>query len=297
MYKIFRIASVVVPRLPRWLVPALANAFGFAAWLIARKARKQVTANMVHVLGPEALTTYAGRGRLRRTVRGVFYNSVHNYLEMFSLPYMRPEWIMSRIVTEGTEENLEAALAVGKGVILFSAHLGPFDYLAQWLSIKGYQVTIPVERLKDQRILDLILKLRNSQGIHFTPLGGSTALRAVIRALQNNQIVVIMADRAIEGESVVEPFFGEPARLPIGPVSLSQRTGAPLVGAFGWYGSSKLMVGHFVPLSLELTEEERANPDTLMCALIERMERYIRAHPEQWVVFAPIWTTALAKTS
>jgi len=87
MYNIFRIAAVVVPRLPRWLVPALANAFGFAAWLIARKARKQVTANMIHVLGPAVLSTRAGRGRLRRTVRGVFQNSARNYLEMFSLPY------------------------------------------------------------------------------------------------------------------------------------------------------------------------------------------------------------------
>jgi phosphatidylinositol dimannoside acyltransferase len=296
MYNIFRIAAVVVPRLPRWLVPALANAFGFAAWLIARKARKQVTANMVHVLGPAVLSTRAGRGRLRRTVRGVFQNSPRNYLEMFSLPYTPPEWIASHMDIEGVE-HLEAALALGRGVILFSAHFGPIDYLAQWFSARGYQMTIPVERLKDQRILDLITKLRSSQGIHFIPLGDSTAVRSIILALRNNQLVVIMADRAIEGESVEKPFFGEPARLPIGPVSLSQRTGAPLVGAFGWHASSKRVGGHFVPLSLELTEEERANPDTLMRALIERMEQYIKAHPEQWVVFAPIWATDLAKTS
>lgn len=209
---------------------------------------------------------------------------------------MRPEWIANHMDIEGVE-HLVATLALGRGVILFSAHFGPIDYLAQWFSAKGYQVTIPVERLKDQRILDLITKLRSSQGIHFIPLGDSTAVRSIIQALRNNQIVVIMADRAIEGESVEKPFFGEPARLPIGAVSLSQRTRAPLLGAFGWHASSKRVGGHFVPLSLELTEKERANPDTLMCALIEKMERYIKAHPEQWVVFAPIWTTDLAKTS
>jgi len=185
MYNIFRIASVVVPRLPRWLVPALANAFGFAAWLIARKARKQVTANMIHVLGPAVLSTRAGRGRLRRTVRGVFQNSARNYLEMFSLPYTPPEWIASHMDIEGVE-HLEAALALGRGVILFSAHFGPIDYLAQWFSAKGYQMTIPVERLKDQRILDLITKLRSSQGIHFIPLGDSTAVRSIILALRKN---------------------------------------------------------------------------------------------------------------
>ncbi len=291
MYNLFRFASVVVPRLPRWLVLVLANVFGFAAWLIARKARKRVTANMIHVLGPEALRTHAGRRRLRRTVRGVFKNSARNYLEMFFLPHTRPEWVVKHLDIGDTEQHLAAALALGRGVILFSAHLGPFEYLAQWFSAKGYQVTIPVERLKDQRMLDLVTRLRSSQGIHFTPLGGSTVLRTIIQALHNNQIVVIPADRAIEGESVVKPFFGEPARLPSGPVSLAQRTGAPLVGAFGWYASSTRMAGEFAPLSLELTEEERANPDTLMCALIERMERYIKAHPDQWVVFSPIWAT------
>ncbi len=49
------------------------------------------------------------------------------------------------------------------------------------------------------------------------------------------------------------------------------------------------MAGHFVPLSLELTEEERANADTLMCSVIEKLEQNIKAHPEDWVVFSPIW--------
>lgn len=288
MYNAFRFASIVIPRLPRWFVVALANAMGLAAWLVASKARKQATANTIHVLGPQVQATRAGRRRLRKTVRGVFKNSVRNYLEAFYVPYTRPEWLLSRTDIEGLE-HFEAALAQGKGVILFSAHLGPFESLAGWLAIKGYQTIIPVERLKDQRMLDLILKLRNSQGVHFIPLGGSGPLRSIIQALRNNQVVLITADRAVEGESVVKPFFGEPARLPIGPVSLSQRTGAALLGAFGWRTSSKRIAGKFIPLSLELTEEEQANTDKLMCGMIEKMEQAIKAHPEQWVVFEPVW--------
>jgi lauroyl/myristoyl acyltransferase len=288
MYYLFRVATVVLPRLPHWFVLFLANIIGLVVWLVASKPRKQATANMLHVLGIQVLATHAGRKRLRHTVRSMFQYSVRNYLETFTLLHARPELIMSRIVVEGAE-NVEAALAKGKGLILFSAHLGPFDYLIQWIALKGYKTIIPVERLKDQRMLDLMMGLRSSQGIQYIPLGGSAPLRSIIQALRNNQIVLITADRAVEGESVVKPFFGEPARLPIGPVSLSQRTGAPLVGAFGRYGSSKLMIGEFVPLSLELTEEEQANTDTLMCHVIKTMERFIKAHPEQWVVFEPVW--------
>jgi lauroyl/myristoyl acyltransferase len=288
MYYLFRFASVVIPRLPRWFVVTLANVISPVAWLVASKARKQANAHMIHVLGPQVQATRAGRKRLRRTVRGIFRNSVRNHLEVFLLPYTQPEWIVSHADIKGLE-HLEAALALGKGVILSAAHIGPFEYLIQWLSIKGYQVTVPVERLKDQRMLDLMLRLRRSQGIHFIPLGGNTPLRAIIQALRKNQLVLITADRAVEGESVEKLFFGEPARLPTGPVSLSKRTGAPLVGAFGWYTPARHMAGHFVPLSLELTEEERTNADTLMRSVIEKLEQNIKAHPEDWVVFSPIW--------
>ena len=49
---------------------------------------------------------------------------------------------------------------------------------------------IPVEQLEDDRILDLTLKLRNSRGVQFVPLGGSVPLRIIIKALRNNQIVI-----------------------------------------------------------------------------------------------------------
>ncbi len=288
MYTLFRFASIVIPRLPRWFVLSLANLIGLVAWLLASKARKQATANMIHVLGPQVLATRAERRRLRRCVRGIFQNSARNYLEMFFLPYIQPESFLRSIDAEGVE-HLEAALALGKGVILFSAHLGPFEFMVQWLSLKGYQVTIPVEQLKDQRMLDLMLKLRSSHGVHFIPVEGGTALRSIIQALRNNQIVLIAADRAVQGESVEKPFFGELARLPIGPVSLSQRTGAALLGAFGWHTSSKRIAGQVVPLSLELTEEERANTELLLCRVIETMEQFIKAHPDQWLVFSPVW--------
>ena len=296
MYYLFRIAIVVVPRLPGWFVLFLANAIGLVAWLIASKPRKQATANILQILGKPVLATHTGRKRLRQTVRSMFQYSVRNYFETITLLHLRPELMLSRIVAVGTE-NLEAALAKGKGVILFSAHLGPFDYLIQWASLKGYKVTIPVERLKDQRMLDLMIKLRNSHGCQYIPLGGSRPLRTIIQALRNNQIVLITADRAVEGESIVRPFFGDPARLPLGPVSLSLRTGAPLVGVFGSYTSSKLMLGEFVPLSLELTKEEQVNSDKLICGMIEILERFIKAHPEQWVVFSPVWISDFAKTS
>jgi lauroyl/myristoyl acyltransferase len=150
-------------------------------------------------------------------------------------------------------------------------------------------VTTPVEHLKDQRILDLILDLRRSHGIHFLPLGASSTIRTIVQKLRGNKVVLITADRAIEGQSIEALFFGRPARLPIGPVTLAQRTGAALVAAFCWRMPDGVISGQCVPLSLELTEEQRVNTDCMMRAMIEKMEHFIREHPEQWLAFTPIW--------
>jgi KDO2-lipid IV(A) lauroyltransferase len=296
MYKLFKFASVIIPRLPGWCIPLLADVAGFVAFIIATKVRKQATSNMTHVLGKDVIGTSAGRRQLRRTVLQMFQYNARNYLNLFTLPYTSPEKIINMIDAEGVE-YLEQALALGKGVVLFSAHFGPFNYLAQWISIKGYPLIIPVEHLKDERTLDMTLKLRNSKGVQFLPLGGSSPMRTIIKALRNNHIVLITADRAVEGESVEKLFFGELARLPLGPVSLSQRTGAALVGACGWYTSRTHIEGKFVPLTLELTEDERDNTDIVMSALIKRLEEYIQPYPEQWVVFSPVWISDFARTS
>lgn len=288
MYYLFRLATFVIPRLPRRLLYALSPYIAFIAWLLARNARKQATTNMMHVLGSQALTTREGRRQLRRTVRGMFRSSVCNYFDAFLLPHTRTQEVRHNVYIEGLE-HLEEALALGKGVILFSAHFGPFEYIAQWFVAHDYATVIPVEHLKDERILNLVVKLRSSMGIKFVPLGGSTAMRTIFTALRNNQVVLITADRAIHGESIEKPFFGAPARLPLGPVQLSQRTGAPLVGGLGWRTSNTRMVGEFMPLSLALPESERKNTDVLMDMLIKHLERLIRAHPEQWVVFSPVW--------
>ena len=296
MYNLFKFASVIIPRLPGWCIPLLADVTGLLAFIIATRARKQATSNMTRVLGKHVVGTRAGRRQLHRSVIQMFQNNARNYLDLFTLPYISPEKILNLMKVEGIE-YLEQALALGKGVILFSAHFGPFNYLAQWISIKGYHLIIPVEHLKDERTLDLTLKLRNSKGDQFLPLGGSSPMRTIIKALRNNHIVLITADRAVEGESVEKLFFGELARLPLGPVSLSQRTGAALVGACGWYTSRTHIEGKFVPLTLELTEDERENTDTVMSALIKRLENYIKPYPEQWVVFSPIWMSDFARSS
>jgi lauroyl/myristoyl acyltransferase len=289
MYYLFLLASKVIPWLPDWFINSMAQGGGWVAWLVATKAREQATQNMLHVLGTQVLDTPQGRKKLHRIVQTIFCNNVFNYLTMFSLAARKPERIVREIHLEG-KEHFDAALACGKGVIISSAHVGPFNYLFQWVVISGYDLSIPVEPLKDQRMLGLISSLRNKHGAYILPIQGSAAMRTIFHKLRENKIVLITADRAIEGQSSEMPFFGANARLPVGVAHLAKKTGATVIGASGWRTPDGKIYGRFFPVSLALADEQRMDVDALQRAIVALMEQNIAERPDNWLAFAPIWT-------
>src|SRR5947209_9940900 len=103
MYRLFRLATRILPWIPPRSVYALGNVLGLIAWLIARKARRQATKNMLHVLGAQVQETRAGRRRLRRTVQGMFVHATRNYLELFTLQSLSSEKILRNIDIKGWE--------------------------------------------------------------------------------------------------------------------------------------------------------------------------------------------------
>lgn len=294
MYNLFRLATKIIPRLPDWLINIIAYVAGWVAWLVATKAREQATQNMLHVFGVQVLDTPQGHRKLHSTVQAMFRNNVMNYLAMLVLPARKPEQILRTIHIEG-REHFDAAVACGKGVIISSAHVGPFNYLLQWVVLSGYDLTIPVEQLKDPRMLELFSDLRSKHGTHILPVQGSASIRTIFQKLRANKVVLIAVDRAIEGQSSMMPFFGATARLPVGVAHLAKKTGATVVGACGWCTPEGKMYGRFFPVSLALTEEQATNTDEMQHTIVTLLEQIILEHPDNWLAFAPIWTERPAR--
>ena len=290
MYRVYTWVASVVPKLPRSLRRLAAVVIGNLAWGFARLARKSATANVIRVLGSSSgRRTLFDRVREQLIVRRIFCNCIDNYLELFALPARPREQVVAKMDVAGIE-HLEEALSLGRGAVLFSAHLGPFEYLSSWFSAHGYEMVIPVENVRDERLLRLMVTLRQSHGVTFVPLSGPKAIRTMFDTLRRNQLVLITADRAVEGEEVVVDFFGAATALPSGPVDLSLKTGAPLVGAFGWRSAGGRVSAEFTRLTMALPHDQRRQPEALQAELVRQLERAISAHLEQWVVFEFVWT-------
>src|SRR4029453_11036850 len=69
---------------------------------------------------------------------------------------------------------------------------------------------------------------RRGLGMEGLPLGPGVS-RAVLRALGDNRIVCLLCDRDLVGDGPEVTFFGERTTLPGGPVTLSLRSGAPVL--------------------------------------------------------------------
>ncbi|GAC1449347.1 MAG: hypothetical protein PVSMB4_07420 [Ktedonobacterales bacterium] len=238
-------------------------------------------------------------------MRGVFRHLALNYLDFFRGRHLSPDSVIASLHIEG-QEKLEAAVARGRGVILLGTHLGNFEQAASRLGVIGFPVTVPVERLKPERLFQLVCRLRSHHHLRMVPADTTEGLREMYAALRRGEMVMLAGDRDVLGTGVTVPFFGAPARLPTGIPLVARRSGASVLGAFSWRERRGPARGVFVPIDLGLdrvdqsreesgdgTSRERLRGEALQRALrpiIAALEVQIAAHPEQWVAtLAPIW--------
>ena len=294
-YWLFRVGMGIVPYLPQRLVQRIALAVGWLAYALLTAPRRQVIENLRHV--PRLA---ADPKQLRRAARQVFGNSLLNYVDFFRLRTITLAELADYWRVTGLEQ-LDAALEKGHGCVLVSGHLGNFDYaLREFTGNLGYNLTVTQEHLKPERLHQLVMQTRNIPGLSFAPVDSPSGLRQLFAALHRNEVVIIAADRDIQGNGEEVPLFGAPARLPIGAIQLARRTGAALLGVFPHRDGLAHGRGEIVALPALTPEEEAAESDPLrrdLRRVAKLLEQQIERNPEQWVIFAPIWSTSPAADS
>jgi phosphatidylinositol dimannoside acyltransferase len=153
---------------------------------------------------------------------------------------------LRRLVEIRGREHLEAALAGGKGAILYTAHFGSYDCAFSLLGASGFPVTT-IGRWQhnytaglssaERRFWDLVRARRLRRHRHrpnIEPWAGRVAVAAQAAAvLRANEVLTIAIDAPPLDKDLARtvqvPFLGRRARLLPGAVTLGQLTGAPLL--------------------------------------------------------------------
>jgi lauroyl/myristoyl acyltransferase len=225
---------------------------------------------------------------LREAVFATFGSYARYWVDSFGLPEMSPEAVDAGFAVEGYE-HLARALAAGNGAIVVMPHLGGWEWAAFWMTqVMKVQVTAVVEAVDPPELFEFFVELRHKLGMHIVPLGASAGSE-VLRALKDNHVVVLLADRDITGNGVEVDFFGERTTLPSGPVTLAMRSGAPLIPVAVYFQGS----GHHAvvrpALSVERHGRMRDDVSRVTQVVARTFEEFIRAAPAQWHLQQPNW--------
>jgi KDO2-lipid IV(A) lauroyltransferase len=260
----------------------MASAGGTLAWALQAERRRILLENLSYTAPNRPPDEH------RRMARRTFRNLAVTAVDQFRLPSIKPRDLRSLFEIRGLEHVI-AAQERGRGTVIATAHLGPYELAAACLAAEGYTVYGMVEDL-DPAIMEALATYRSATGMKLVNI--KDGLRAAYRVLGEGHILALVADRAVgDTRGAIEmPFAGGVRLLPTGPVVFAQATGAALITAFASPnpGSGARYVMAFDP---PLYAEGRGvgERERLMKIVVERMSAAVRRNPDYWFVFQPDW--------
>lgn len=294
---------------PAWQISDLVTVAGLAAlllpaWLLPERLWAPLwrAAARVPVLTDRRAIKRTGKGIGaalevdRRRARGIARDlkaAVYE-LRMQDLRGWRPGGWRPRMSLEG-EEHLKAALAQGKGAILWVA---PFVFNSGPTKIAFHQRGHRVSHLSSpqhgfsatrfgisylNRIRCVPEDRHLAQRIVYDRSAPSTAMRRMMRALKAGEVVSIVA-ASTEGNDLAKgAILGGRLPVAVGAPRLATLTGAPLLPVFTIRDPAlgfRVIVEAPIALAADLSSDERCL--AAANAFLRRSEPWVRRYPEQW---------------
>jgi KDO2-lipid IV(A) lauroyltransferase len=192
-------------------------------------------------------------------------------------------------------ENLDVALARGRGVVFVLPHSGNWDMAGVWLVQHYGGLTTVAERLQPESLFERFVAYRESLGFEVFPLTGGEQppFRQLAQRLRDNKVVCLMGERDLTGKGVPVEFFGERTWMPAGAAKLAIETGAALMPVHAWFtvdvqGREGWGLKTEAPLDVSSGVAEATQQ------LADRFAANIAEHPADWHMLQPLWERDLS---
>ncbi|HET8542630.1 MAG TPA: lysophospholipid acyltransferase family protein [Anaeromyxobacter sp.] len=280
-----RLLGWLLVRIPYRWVAALGAALGALVWALG--IRRKVVLENLRLAFPEK-TDEERRDIARRT-----YRNLGQMIPDFArVPYLPREELERIFVYDGWDRLVEAR-ARGKGVIACTAHFGNFEVLAAAHTLRGTPVTMISRPMGKSGANDLWRALRRRSGVEDLVVTRGSTLGAAVRSIQAGRALGYVIDQNQPLRHAIFPtFFGVPAATAPTPAVLAMRSGAAVVFVVSYpLGDGRHRVVLEGPLDPPRTGDRDRDVLAFMQDLNDRLERFVREHPEQWYWLHRRWKT------
>ncbi|XFO68112.1 Phosphatidylinositol mannoside acyltransferase [Sporomusa silvacetica DSM 10669] len=283
LYYLVKIVSRFVCILPRALRRNLGMVIGRLCWpLVSKKRRKMAIDNISRSLGitEEQAETIAKSSGIRLGPM---------FMEVLHMPRLNKDNINKYVTLIGSE-HLEAALTMGRGAVLATAHSGNWELLGAALAMHGFPLVAVVQRQTNAAMDTFINEYRTKAGMHVTYKQG---VREMVKLMGLGKIIGLLMDQDNHSEGVFVEFFGRMASTPQGAAALARLNNAPIVPAFITENPDGTHIAILHPPVLVTKTDDRAEDIRNTTQHLTRIiEQHIRQHPQEWFWLHNRWKTA-----
>lgn len=216
-------------------------------------------------------------------------------VETALLSRMGPADVLDLVERVDGWDVVERNLALGKGLLVASGHVGNWELAGAYLAARGLQVDGIVRRMGNPLFDAYLTRTRSRLGL--TVVRDRESVRRTPRTLRAGGTVAILIDQAgLNIASTYVPFFGRPAKTPRGAAVFALRLGVPLV-----FGSLiRLPSGGYRAIVEDLpitpTGDLDRDVDTVAADYTAALERHVRLAPEQYFWHHRRWKQQPADT-
>jgi len=275
----YRAVRAVVGRLPArpaWTVLGWVSQATYIAWPSKRRWANQ---NFGHVLGLSP-----DHPDVRRLALRAYRNYARYLVELMRLPRMRVEDIAAHVEPAGMDSLLRIWRESG-ALILVAAHVGNNEFVAGGVASHGLPINVLADDTAFPEMFDLLKREREQWGVRIVPWRN---LREVYRILKRDEMLGLLVDWGYRPDDIPVRLFDSWTTLPAGPAALAGKTGALIVPIVSHRRpDGTFHVTHEEPIRVASTAPAELARATQ--AVADALEKIVRAAPDQWYSFKPLW--------
>ncbi len=284
IYWLFRLTILITKPLPIWFAYKLGAGVAQICYFFFNAQRRALNANLARVLASDD----------KRAVDAVARRAYRNFgkfvVDFIHFPAVTRQEVRQRLrFAQWTE--LDDTVAEGRGVLIVTMHCGVWDMGAAAFAAYDYPIHAIVDSFRNPRLDELVHGSRAKLGLDVVPrerVGPST-----LRALKRGDILATLIDAPSPGMTVDVEFMGATTTVSAVPARIALATGARAVPALVLRGpENDSIVRPLLDLRgacYEPTGDEERDVQALTELIMKSLERMVRQHPDQWMLFSHFW--------
>ncbi len=278
-------ASALLTRIPLAVSEPVARVLFRIGYHLWPQKRAIIHHNAAHVLG-----LAPSDPRVARLARGIYASYARFALELIRLPGLPADEPARLMATEGPQHEAFIALwercrSEGRGIIAVSGHIGSIEVFAGAYARLG----IPTYGLADDSTFpELFETLNHSRARWGVTIIPWRRLRDIFRVMRSPAVLGMVVDWGYRPDDLPVRLMGAWTTLPAGPATLAVRTGAVIVPVAARRGRD----GRYQPemgIPIEVVDGSPLALAQATQAIADALEVMVRAAPEQWHTFKPMW--------